>query len=57
VCDLVAAFNLTQPTISHHMGVLKRAGLVESDKKGIWVHYRLRENLPEGVIRALQVLA
>jgi ArsR family transcriptional regulator, arsenate/arsenite/antimonite-responsive transcriptional repressor len=57
VCDLVAAFNLTQPTISHHMGVLKRAGLVESDKKGIWVHYRLRENLPKGVIRALQVLA
>jgi ArsR family transcriptional regulator len=57
VCDLVAAFNLTQPTISHHMGVLKRAGLVESEKKGIWVHYRLRENLPEGVTRALQVLA
>ena len=57
VCDLVAAFNLTQPTISHHMGVLKRAGLVESEKKGIWVYYRLRENLPQGVTRALQVLA
>jgi ArsR family transcriptional regulator len=57
VCDLVAAFNLTQPTISHHMGVLKRAGLVESEKNGIWVYYRLRENLPQGVTRALQVLA
>lgn len=57
VCDLVAAFDLTQPTISHHMGVLKRAGLVESEKKGIWVYYRLRANLPAGVTRALQVLA
>ena len=45
VCDLVAAFDLTQPTISHHMAVLKRAGLVESVKNGIWGYYRLREDL------------
>jgi DNA-binding transcriptional ArsR family regulator len=57
VCDLVKAFDLTQPTISHHMGVLKRAGLVESVKQGIWIYYRLREDLPQGVKKALQVLA
>ncbi|HVD46792.1 MAG TPA: metalloregulator ArsR/SmtB family transcription factor [Candidatus Limnocylindria bacterium] len=57
VCDLVAAFDLTQPTISHHMAVLKRAGLVESSKQGIWVYYRLRDELPQGVNKALQVLA
>jgi ArsR family transcriptional regulator, arsenate/arsenite/antimonite-responsive transcriptional repressor len=57
VCDLVAAFNLTQPTISHHMSVLKQAGLVEWVKSGIWIYYRLREDLPPGVSKALQVLA
>lgn len=57
VCDLVAAFDLTQPTISHHIGVLKRAGLVESVKSGIWIYYRLREDLPQEVQKALQVLA
>jgi ArsR family transcriptional regulator, arsenate/arsenite/antimonite-responsive transcriptional repressor len=57
VCDLVAAFDLTQPTISHHMAVLKRAGLVESEKKGIWIYYRLRSDLTQAVNKALQVLA
>ena len=57
VCDLTAAFDLSQPTISHHMGILKRAGLVESVKDGIWIHYRLRDDLAPAVTRALQVLA
>jgi ArsR family transcriptional regulator, arsenate/arsenite/antimonite-responsive transcriptional repressor len=57
ICDLVAAFDLTQPTISHHMGVLKQAGLVESVKSGIWIYYCLRDDLPLGVKKALQVLA
>jgi len=57
VCDLVAAFDLTQPTISHHMAVLKRAGLVESVKDGIWAYYRLREDLSPAVTRALQAIA
>jgi ArsR family transcriptional regulator len=57
VCDLVAAFDLTQPTISHHMSVLKRAGLVESVKNGIWIYYRIRDDLPPAVTKALQVLA
>lgn len=40
VCDLNNAFSLSQPTISHHMKVLHEAGLVERDKRGVWVFYR-----------------
>jgi ArsR family transcriptional regulator len=42
VCDLNDAFELSQPTISHHMKVLYEAGLVERDKRGVWVYYRAR---------------
>jgi len=42
ICDLTATFRLSQPTISHHMGKLKRAGLVSSTKMGIWAYYELR---------------
>jgi ArsR family transcriptional regulator len=42
ICDLNAAFDLTQPTISHHMRVLHEAGLVDRDKRGVWVYYRVR---------------
>ena len=42
VCDLNDAFNLSQPTISHHMKVLHEAGLVDRDKRGVWVYYRIR---------------
>jgi ArsR family transcriptional regulator len=40
VCDLTPAFDLTGPTISHHLKVLREAGLVESDRRGTWVWYR-----------------
>lgn len=42
VCDLTGAFDLSQPTISHHMKVLHEAGLVDRDKRGVWVYYRVR---------------
>ena len=41
-CDLDAAFDLSQPTISHHMKVLREAGLVDRHKRGVWVYYRVR---------------
>jgi ArsR family transcriptional regulator len=41
ICDLTATFGLTQPTISHHMGKLRRAGLVASSRRGIWSYYSL----------------
>jgi ArsR family transcriptional regulator len=44
VCDLTPAFDLSQPTISHHLKLLKQAGLIASERRGTWVYYRL---LPE----------
>jgi len=41
VCDLTAAFALSQPTISHHLKVLREAGLVESSRRGTWAYYRV----------------
>jgi ArsR family transcriptional regulator len=42
VCELNDAFDLSQPTISHHMKVLHDAGLVDREKRGVWVYYRAR---------------
>jgi ArsR family transcriptional regulator len=42
VCTLNDAFDLTQPTISHHLKVLHEAGLLDRDKRGVWVYYRAR---------------
>ena len=39
VCDLNAAFDLTQATVSHHLKVLHSAGLLDRDKRGVWVYY------------------
>ena len=50
VCDLSGEFDLTGPTISHHLKVLREAGLVHSDRRGTWVYYRV-------VPAALTVLA
>ena len=41
VCDFTAAFDLGQPTISHHLATLREAGLVTSFKRGIWSFYQL----------------
>jgi ArsR family transcriptional regulator, arsenate/arsenite/antimonite-responsive transcriptional repressor len=40
VCDLNDAFELSQPTISHHLKVLHEAGLLDREKRGVWVYYR-----------------
>jgi len=41
VCDLSAGIDLTQPTISHHLKVLRTAGLLDSERRGSWVYYRV----------------
>jgi ArsR family transcriptional regulator len=41
VRDLNDAFDLSQPTISHHLKLLHEAGLLEREKRGVWVYYRL----------------
>jgi ArsR family transcriptional regulator, arsenate/arsenite/antimonite-responsive transcriptional repressor len=39
VCELVPLFDLAQPTISHHLRVLRDAGLIQSEKRGLWAYY------------------
>jgi ArsR family transcriptional regulator len=47
VCDFISTLGLSQPTVSHHLRVLREAGLVEvARRRGTWVHYRL---VPEAV--------
>jgi ArsR family transcriptional regulator len=41
VCDILDAFPVSQPTISHHLKVLKYAGIVEDSRDGRWIYYRL----------------
>jgi ArsR family transcriptional regulator, arsenate/arsenite/antimonite-responsive transcriptional repressor len=49
VCDLTPAFELSGPTISHHLRTLREAGLVDADRRGTWVYYRPRS----GILRQL----
>ena len=42
VCDIERHFSLAQPTISHHLKVLREAGLLEAEQRGLWVYYRVR---------------
>jgi len=42
VCELNDAFDLSQPTISHHLKVLHDNGLLDREKRGVWVYYRAR---------------
>jgi ArsR family transcriptional regulator len=45
VCDLTPAFELSGPTISHHLKTLREAGLVDAERRGTWVYYRARAGL------------
>jgi ArsR family transcriptional regulator len=45
VCDFTAAFDLGQPTISHHLATLREAGIVTSFKRGIWGFYQLNPTM------------
>jgi ArsR family transcriptional regulator len=53
VCDLNSAFELSQPTISHHLKILREAGLVESSRRGTWAYYRLVPEAIESLREAL----
>lgn len=53
VCEVMAALDLTQPTASHHLGILENAGLVKKRKEGKWVFYRLTDPRKFGILRDL----
>jgi ArsR family transcriptional regulator len=61
VCDLEAAVPVKQPTVSHHLRLLREAGLVESEKVGQWVYYRIKPDsaraLRERVQQVLRAFA
>jgi ArsR family transcriptional regulator, arsenate/arsenite/antimonite-responsive transcriptional repressor len=52
VCDLAGAFDLTAPTISHHLKILREAGLIGSQRRGTWVYYWINP----GVLARLSAL-
>jgi ArsR family transcriptional regulator, arsenate/arsenite/antimonite-responsive transcriptional repressor len=39
VCELVPLFDLSQPTVSHHLKILRDAGIVDSERRGLWAYY------------------
>ncbi|GGQ90844.1 transcriptional regulator [Streptomyces asoensis] len=53
VCDLTGPFDVSQPTISHHLKVLREAGLVGSERRGTWVYYWV---LPEALVKLSALL-
>jgi DNA-binding transcriptional ArsR family regulator len=56
ICDFTGGLELSQPTISHHMAKLKELGLVESEKRGIWIYYRLSADLAPATQKLLSQL-
>lgn len=57
VCDLTHPLDLSQPTVSHHMKVLREAGLTRSERRGKWVFHRLIPERLDQVADALRVPA
>jgi ArsR family transcriptional regulator, arsenate/arsenite/antimonite-responsive transcriptional repressor len=53
VCDLSGVFDLTGPTISHHLKVLREAGLISGERRGTWIYYRIE---PDALGRLSAVL-
>jgi ArsR family transcriptional regulator len=56
ICDFTATFDISQPTVSHHMAKLREAGLVEVTKRGIWSFYSLTRDLPAATRRVLDAI-
>jgi ArsR family transcriptional regulator len=54
VCDLTPRFALTGPTISHHLRVLREAGLIDCERRGTWVHYWLRPGVLDRLAAVLR---
>jgi ArsR family transcriptional regulator len=53
VCELVPLFDLSQPTVSHHLKVLRDAGVVDSERRGLWAYYYVRPEALEELRRWL----
>jgi ArsR family transcriptional regulator len=56
VCDFTAGLPLNQPTVSHHLRILKDAGLIASTRRGTWVYYQLAAGARERIGAALEAV-
>ena len=54
VCEFTAALQLSQPKISRHLNILRTAGLVDAERKGAWMFYRVSSSVPSWVDTMLQ---
>jgi ArsR family transcriptional regulator len=54
VCDFTAGLPLNQPTVSHHLRLLREAGLISAERRGTWVYYRLASDARERIDSAQQ---
>lgn len=54
VCELTHSLELAQPVISRHLSQLKEAGLLLSRRQGLWIYYRLNDDLPEWINNVIQ---
>jgi ArsR family transcriptional regulator len=55
VCELEGHFDLSQPTVSHHLRILREAGIVSAERRGTWVYYSLEPRVRE-TLRAFDAL-
>ena len=46
-CDFTSCCDVRQPTVSHHLKVLREAGIIDSERRGTWIYYRLRPEAAE----------
>ena len=55
VCEIIAVLEKPQPTVSHHLNLLKNAGLLKWSKEGVWIHYKLSNTkLPANLMELLK---
>ena len=55
VCEIIAVLEKPQPTVSHHLNLLKNAGLLKWRKEGVWIHYKLSNTkLPANLMELLK---
>jgi len=53
VCDLVAALDAPQPTVSRHLAVLRESCVLQAERRGKWVYYRCHPDLPDWVVTTI----
>ncbi len=54
VCEFVHALDLSQPRVSRHLAHLRNVGIVQDERRGQWVHYRLHPRLPAWALEVVQ---